>query len=95
MSKIKITWSSEALETYDKIIEYIFSIWGIKPVIQLHHELKLLIKSIETNHKLCPKSKLVGLRKCVLSKQTSLIYSISRTKLVIVTFIDNRSQHTY
>jgi plasmid stabilization system protein ParE len=95
MGKTKVIWSEEALSALDSIMEYIFEEWGINPVIDLQNEIEKLILAIGNNKKLCPDSKVTGLRKCVLSRQTSLIYKISKFKLEIVTFIDNRSKHPY
>jgi len=95
MAKSKICWSNEALDKLDLIFDYIFEEWGINPVLDLQNEIERLIIAIGDNKKLCPDSKIVGLRKCVLSKQTSLIYKITKSQLEIVTFIDNRSEHKY
>lgn len=95
MTKTKINWSDEALDKLDRILEYIFEEWGINPVLDLQKEIESLIIAIRNNKKLCPDSKMIGLRKCVLSKQTSLIYKITKSHLEIVTFLDNRSDHKY
>ena len=95
MAKNKIVWSKEALDALDQILEYVFEKWGINPVIDLQNEIERLIIAIGNNKKLCPDSKITGLRKCVLSKQTSLVYKIVKSQLEIVTFIDNRSKHSY
>ncbi len=47
------------------------------------------------NKELCPASKLLTYRKCVVSKQTSLIYTIHDTSIFLITFIDNRALHNY
>lgn len=95
MTKTKINWSDEALDKLDRILEYIFEEWGINPVLDLQKEIESLIIAIGNNKKLCSDSKIIGLRKCVLSKQTSLIYKITKSHLEIVTFLDNRSDHKY
>lgn len=95
MAKTKIVWSVEALNRLDSILEYIFEEWGINPVLDLQDEIERLIIAIGNNKKLCPDSKIIGLRKCVLSKQTSLVYRFSKSRLEIVTFADNRSEHKY
>lgn len=97
MANTKISWSKEALDALDAVLEYVFEEWGIKPVLDLQQEIERLIVAISKNKKLCPDSKITGtgLRKCVLSKQTSLIYQIEGSELKIVTFIDNRSEHVF
>jgi Plasmid stabilization system protein len=95
MAKSKVIWSTEALDSLERILDYVFEEWGINPVMDLQNEIERLIIAIRNNKKLCPDSKTVGLRKCVLSKQTSMIYKIAKSQLEIVTFIDNRSEHHY
>ncbi|MNE26539.1 hypothetical protein D3C87_06100 [compost metagenome] len=95
MAKTKIVWSTEALDTLDGILEYIFEEWGINSVLDLQNEIERLIVAIGNNKKLCPDSKIIGLRKCVLSKQTSLVYRIVKSRLEIVTLVDNRSEQKY
>lgn len=90
-----ITWSAESITILEDILDYIYAEWGINTVIDFQNELNSLLKAICKNHRLCPASKVIGFRKCVLSKQTSLIYRFSKSKLEIVTFIDNRSNHMY
>ncbi len=95
MPKYKIVWSDESILTLEKIMDYIFKEWGIQPIIDLQLEVDRLIHLLTTNKKLCPKSKAINVRKCVVSEQTSMVYKIERSHLEIVTFIDNRSKHNY
>lgn len=95
MVKAKVIWSNEALNALDQIMEYVFEEWGINPVLELQNEIEKLIIAISNNKKLCPDSKVMGLRKCVLSKQTSVVYKITKSQLEIVAVIDNRSEHLY
>lgn len=95
MTGTDIIWSNEALDSLDHTLEYVFEEWGINPVLDLQEEIERLIIAIGNNKKLCPDSKVIGLRKCVLSKQTSLVYKIVKSKLEIVAFLDNRSDHKY
>lgn len=95
MPKTTIIWSSEALDRLDDIFEYIYEEWGIATVLDFQNELNRLLYALTKNKKLCPTSKIVNLRKCVLSKQTSLVYRFSSSTLEIITLIDNRSDHSY
>lgn len=95
MPKYAVIWSSEALETLDEILEYIFETWGLQPTLEFQNDLTALITGITKNKSLCPKSKVRNLRKCVVSRQTSLIYKFSGSKIQLVTFVDNRSKHKY
>lgn len=95
MPKHHIIWSNDSLVVLDKIIDYVYEEWGIQPVLKLEHEIIVLVKALSKNKKLCPKSKILDIRKCVLMEQVSLIYKIESSHLEIITFIDNRSEHSY
>lgn len=95
MPKNNIIWSDESLLVFDEIVDYIFEEWGIIPVLDFQNEINRLINLLENNKKLCPKSKIVNIRKCVITEQTSLIYKIKGNLLEIITFIDNRSKHRF
>ena len=95
MPKLKVIWSDESLQALDTIIDYIFEEWGIQPIMDLQYEIDRLIHLIKENKNLCPKSKTLNVRKCVLSEQTSMVYKIERSHLEIITFVDNRSRHNY
>ncbi|MFN5984100.1 MAG: type II toxin-antitoxin system RelE/ParE family toxin [Fluviicola sp.] len=95
MPKHIIIWSDESLLAFDEIVDFIFEKWGIIPVLDFQNEINRLIFLLGKNKKLCPKSKTVNIRKCVISEQTSLIYKIEGNLLEIITFIDNRSKHHF
>jgi hypothetical protein len=54
-----------------------------------------IIEKVASFDQICPESKLLNYRKCVIDHQNSMIYCIINNKLLIVNFIDNRSQHSY
>jgi len=92
----QILWSPLAEETYLKTIEFILNKWTIKEAKDFEHKVESLLSKIKTHRKLCPASyKKPGLRKCVISPQTSLVYRINDDIIELVAFIDNRSQHNY
>jgi addiction module RelE/StbE family toxin len=92
---MKIVWSETAFNTYVKILDYLTENWTKKEVEKLEKSLEKLLQNIITNNKLCPVSKLIGYRKCVVSKQTSLIYTLENTQIQLITFIDNRALHDF
>lgn len=95
MPKYKIVWSDESILTLEKIMDYIFEEWGIQTIVDLQLKLDRLIHLLTTNKKLCPKSKVINVRICVVSEQISMVYKIEHSHLEIVTVIDNRSKHGY
>ena len=87
----KIVWSDEALIKLKGIINYIEQYWSEKEIKKfaslLNHQLKL----IENNPFLFTESaKSSGLRKSVLSKQTTIYYRIINYEIHLITLFDNR-----
>jgi len=55
---------------------------------------KLLLAVSKNNH-ICPESKIYNLRKCIVNWHTSLVYRISKNKIELVTFLYNKSGHSF
>ena len=92
---MKIIWSAEAEKTYFKTLEFIFNNWNIKTVESFEEKVFHVLDLISKNNKLFPASKKKSIYKAVISKQTSVIYSISKNEITLLYFIDNRSDHQY
>ena len=92
---MRVVWSQTALDAYLHIIDDIFENWTIKEVVNFQEAVDKLLFQLSKNSKLCPVSNLLNYRKCVVSKQTSLIYAINKDSIFLVTFIDNRSLHNF
>ena len=87
----KIIWSPLAKTTYLKVLEYVLIKWNRKEVIKVEKLVNNKIKSLENNQFLCPASiKNKNIRRCVISKQTSLIYEVKNGNIELLLFIDNR-----
>ena len=93
--KYEVSWSPKAKESYIETILFILKKWTIKEVIGFEKDLKRIIKNLSSNLKLCPEILYKNLRKCTVSKQTSLVYRIVDNSIEIIAFIDNRSKHNY
>ncbi len=92
---MKIVWSQTAIDTYLHIVDDIFENWTVKEVANFQAAVDKLLRQLTINNKLCPVSNLLNYRKCVVSKQTSLIYALNKQDIYLVTFIDNRSLHSF
>ena len=92
---MEIVWSETALETFFRVVDYLFEHWSIKEIETFEKNVDSLLEKIETNNELCPESNLYGYRKCVIDEHNSLVYSIVNNTIFLVTFIDNRSQNIY
>ena len=74
---LPIIWSPLAEETYLNILEFIINKWSLNAATKFDRKIENLLIKISRHHKLCPKSKQSGLRKCVITFQTSLIYKLT------------------
>ena len=92
---MEIVWTETALESFFKVVDYLFDYWTNKEVEAFEFYVDQLIERIASFNQICPESKLFGYRKCVIDEHNSLIYHIINNKLLLVTFIDNRSQYSY
>jgi len=92
---MNIVWAQTATNTYLHIVDDIFENWTIKEVVSFQQAVDKLLHQLSINNKLCPVSKLLNYRKCVVSKPTSLIYALHNDTIYLVTFIDNRSLHDF
>lgn len=94
-TSFSIFWSPKAKETYLNALLFIMEKWTVKEAKILEGLTNDLLDRLSKNSKLCPKSKVKSVRKCVISSQTSLVYRVNRKSIELLVFIDNRSQHSY
>ena len=86
----KLIWAEEALDNLKGIIDYLERKWTAREVKKFANSLDQNLNLIKNNPKLFPEAELSGLRKCVLSKQTSIYYRIIRNEVHVLTLFDNR-----
>lgn len=83
--------SDEALNNLKYIIDYLKNRWTKREIIKFALLLDKQLKLIEDNPFLFAESdKSNGLRKSVLSKQTTIYYRIIGYEIRIITLFDNR-----
>jgi len=91
-----IIWTDEAKNSYKIIIANILENWNIEIVLKLESEVDSLLNNLSNNKHLCPKSSQEKkLRRCVVSKQTSLLYEIKGSSIYLISFFDNRTNHKH
>lgn len=90
-----IHWTKEADESYLDTLAFILEKWTVKEALHFEKLTEELLVNLSHNMKLCPELKVLKVRKCVISEQTSLIYRIVAKSIEIIVFIDNRSKHSY
>ncbi|TKB97704.1 type II toxin-antitoxin system RelE/ParE family toxin [Pedobacter cryophilus] len=90
--KVKsIIWTQRALSEYDLLVEYLFDEWGEKITIEISQSIDKYLIRIENSPKQFPiinREKII--RKCVISKQTSLFFMVLENRIVILSLFDNR-----
>lgn len=87
----KIIWSDEALVNLKNIINYLENHWTEAEIKKFAKLLDKHLNLLQDNPFLFPKStQLSGLRKSVISKQTSIYYQIVQNKVHIISLFDNR-----
>ncbi|NOQ74804.1 MAG: hypothetical protein GQ574_22510 [Crocinitomix sp.] len=93
---MKIIWSIRASISYQKTIDFILEKWPIEIAENLETKIDELFNNLVQNKHFCPPSNNnPKIRRCVVSKQTSLIYEVGKNSIEILLFIDNRSDHKY
>nr|NQU91434.1 type II toxin-antitoxin system RelE/ParE family toxin [Bacteroidota bacterium] len=87
----KLIWSDEALNNLRAIIDYLEYRWTNKEIKKFSQLLVHQLYLIEQNPFLYPLSdRSNGLRKSVLSRQTTIYYQIIGNEIHIITLFDNR-----
>ncbi len=92
---MQIVWTNEAYKTFENIIDYLIINWTKKELQKFQNKLTLLLKQLSKFSQLCPMSKIIPYRKCVLTSHSSLIYKIENNTLILITFLPNRSLHNF
>ena len=94
----QIVWTPIAQETHQQIFDFILENWSIDIAIKFDNDLQELLQNLEQHKHFCPPiQKIKGVRKCVISKQVSLLYVVQeKSKIVeLLTFFDNRANYPY
>ena len=92
---MNIIWSATAERTYLFIITQILEKWTVKEARRFIADVDKLLLTVSKNNQICPASKTYNLRKCVVNNHISLIYKLSKNKIELVTFIYNKSGHSF
>ena len=87
----KLIWSDEALNNLKGIIDYLENRWTKREIKKFIQLLDKQLKLIADNPFLFAESdKSNGLRKSVLSRQTTIYYRVTNYEIRIITLFDNR-----
>ena len=87
----EIKWTKTARQTYLEILLSIQERWGDDMAIKLNDRLEKVLPSIQDMPFMFPAvSENTTVRRCVLTKQTSLFYQVFEDSIHLLTFFDNR-----
>jgi len=87
----KVVISKTAEKKLAKLFEYLIMEWSVKVKTDFVEKLDSSIEIIKNQPELFPESKKgKGLRKCVITKQTTLYYRYNSKRINIVTLFDTR-----
>ena len=91
---MKIVWSEYAKSSYEDIIDFILKQWNIEVALEFEKITNRALSRIKNRPEICPKLD-NELRRCVIHKNVSFFYKVEKDLIVIVAFVDNRSEHGY
>jgi len=92
---MEVIWSEETFENYIKVIDYLLENWSIKEVERFENNFNKLIDNLKNHTAICPKSKNLEVRKCIINENNSLIYKEINNKIFLITIIHNKSYPIY
>ncbi|HNV81104.1 MAG: type II toxin-antitoxin system RelE/ParE family toxin [Tenuifilaceae bacterium] len=89
--KREIRLSKRAMQKLDSLLVYLEEEWSTKVKYEFVQKLDKSLKQIQKLPDSFPESeKIRGLRKCVVTKQTTVFYRYSEATIDVVTIFDNR-----
>lgn len=87
----KVIISKTAEKKLHKLFEYLITEWSVTVKSEFVKKLDSSIEIIKNQPEIFPESKKAnGLRKCVITKQTTLYYRYNSKQINIVTLFDTR-----
>ena len=89
--KREVRLSKRAMKRLDKLLVFLEEEWSIKVKNDFIKKLDKALKQLQEHPTSFPESeKIAGLRKCVVTKQTTIFYKYSTSTVYIVSVFDNR-----
>lgn len=87
---LQVRYSLKAKQEYTAIISYIIQNFGLEKAILVDGYFEKVIRQISINGEMYPLfDKRRKIRRCVISKQTTLFYRVERKNLELVSFRGN------
>jgi plasmid stabilization system protein ParE len=89
---LKIKWTEESVDNLNAIIGYLQRHWTNKELTDFFSKLEKQLVIISLFPEAFPLFEEMQLRRCVLTKQTSINYIIEEQHVVILSLFDNRKE---
>ena len=93
---MNLIWTNRAIDEFEEIMFFLIENWTAKEAQKFANNTASTINKIVSNPSIFVASNAHPyLRKAKISKHNSLIYYVEEKEIVLLRFIDNRSQHSY
>ena len=89
---LAVNWTDEAQETFDGIVELIDQKWGYKSAVEFVSNVQRVIHLISVQPYMFKEVSIPDCRQVVVTKQTSMFYTIRNDSIIILFFYDNRQE---
>lgn len=89
---LSITWTPEATETFDIIIELIENKWGFASAQKFVRSANQTILTLVSHPEMFVAVKGQTIRRAFITKQTSLFYEITEQQIILLYFWNNRQE---
>lgn len=90
MPNYKIHYTDRASKDQQDLYEYLLEEWGMQTVKKLDAKIEKSLRLIAQRPEMYPASQQTSIRRCVISKQTSLYYRVKKYNIELLTFFDTR-----
>jgi plasmid stabilization system protein ParE len=88
----EIRWAPEAIQRFDKVIEYLNQEWSSKEVVAFVNAADKIVRFISENPKMFRKTSKRNVHEALVTSHNLLIYKVYQSHSTIITFWDTR-QH--
>lgn len=92
---LDVIWSVKAETSFKLIIDQIEIAWSFQTASKFIIRTDKLLQTLKQNPLLFAETNIFGVRKAIITKQTSILYKVSKTHIEILFFWDNRQDPVF
>ena len=85
----KIIWSGDAKRDFSENIDYLLKEWSVNEAVDFTDKAQSILDKLPKNPELFPETEYSGVRKCVVCKQISLFYRVTKKEITLLRFWNN------